>query len=136
MNNLPLRRLMFASGVAIAALGMYAGSRTSTKIEWNSYVSMVIIGVGAFVALVGLMGWLGEGESPGRPKPVDEVVLPARMIPLVFGGFITLIALVAGLAVGHWAGRNQGFLTFIFAFVVANLVFGLGLALGRAPTYR
>jgi hypothetical protein len=63
-------------------------------------------------------------------------VLPATVIPLVYGGFVLGISLVAGLVVGHYSGRNEGWMTFILAFVLANGVFGLGLWLGRQPSYR
>lgn len=136
MDTKPFRRILFAAGIVVACLGLYAGSQTSTEIRWDSIVSMIIIGVGVLMAMIGLLGVIGQGEPPEAAEPPERQVLPARMIPLVFGAFVGVIALVAGLVVGYYAGRNEGFLTFIFAFIVANLVFGLGLALGRTPSYR
>lgn len=137
MDSQPFRRILFAAGIVVTGLGLYAGSQTSTEIKWDSIVSMVIIGIGVLLSVIGLIGVLIQDEAPaGAAVPAQRNVLPSRMIPLVFGGFVGVVALVAGLVVGYYAGRNEGFITFIFAFIVANIVFGLGLALGRAPSYR
>jgi hypothetical protein len=137
MDSQPFRRILFAVGIVVTCLGLYAGSQTSTEFRWDSYVSMVIIGVGVLIAVIGLIGVLVQDEAPADAVVATRRhVLPSRLIPLVFGGFIGVVALVSGLVVGHYAGRNEGFITFIFAFILANIVFGLGLALGRAPSYR
>ena len=132
MTRAALKRLLFFGGIAVALLGVYAASRTAEGWKWDSYVAIAIIAVGAYMATVGLVMLVGFGQTAGEIADDYRIVLPDISLPLLYGGFIGLISLVAGLVAGHYQGRNAGFLTFIFAFVVANLLFGLPLALARS----
>jgi hypothetical protein len=134
MESRPFNRLLVAGGIVTAAIGVYAASQSSREIRWDSVASMVIIGVGALMAIVGL-GNLLQPETPAPEEEPRREVLPVSMLPLVYGAFIVGLSLIAGLVAGHFLGRNAGFLTFIFAFIVTNLLFGLPLAIAR-PSYR
>ncbi|MER3419430.1 MAG: hypothetical protein C4290_02415 [Chloroflexota bacterium] len=135
MESRPFYRLLVVGGIVTAVVGVYAASRSSHEIRWDSVASMVIIGVGALMTIIGL-GNLLQPEAPAPPEEeVRRQVLPANLLPLVYGAFIVGLSLIAGLVAGHFLGRNAGFLTFIFAFIVTNLLFGLPLAIAR-PSYR
>lgn len=134
MESRPFNRLLVAGGIVTAAIGVYAASQSSREIRWDSVASMVIIGVGALMAMIGL-GNLLQPEAPAAEEETRREVLPVSMLPLVYGAFIVGLSLIAGLVAGHFLGRNAGFLTFIFAFIVTNLLFGLPLAIAR-PSYR
>jgi|GEM_PF-3528443 multisubunit Na+/H+ antiporter MnhC subunit len=134
MESRPFNRLLVAGGIVTAAIGVYAASQSSREIRWDSVASMVIIGVGALMAIIGL-GNLLQPETPAPEEELRREVLPVSMLPLVYGAFIVGLSLIAGLVAGHFLGRNAGFLTFIFAFIVTNLLFGLPLAIAR-PSYR
>lgn len=136
MTSLPFYRLLFAGGILVALLGVYGVTQTSPDIRWDSIVFTVIIGVGVMMALIGLVQVLGSGEPEPEEIRRKRSVLPANMLPVIFGGFLGSIALIAGLAVGHYEGRNAGFITFIFAFIVTNAIFGIGLAAAAKPTVR
>jgi len=136
MFNRPLQKIMFVGGVGLALVGLYAASQTSEDFRWDSIVTILMMAAGIFAASIGFVSLLQADEEEARTAAAERYVLPGNLVPLVFGGFVGAIAVVAGLVVGHYIGRNEGFITFIFAFVLANLVFGLGLALGRAPSYR
>ncbi len=136
MNSRPFQRILFFGGILIAVIGVYFASQSSSNFDWTSVVAIVITGVGAFAAIVGLFSIITVRRDVAPEQELEESVLPAQMIPFVYGGFLTAIGVIAGLTVAHWAGRNAGLMTFIFAFVIANLVFGVGLALGRTPSYR
>lgn len=137
MNNRPLQRILFVAGVAIALLGLYGASRTSHAFRWDSFATIVIMAAGVFAAIIGFVNLIHTDEGAAeRPAAGERSVLPAGIVPIVFGGFVTGIAVVAALVVGHYAGRNAGWMTFILAFVLSNAVFGLGLWLGRQPSYR
>lgn len=136
MTSLPFFRLLFVGGILIAALGFYGVTQTSPDIRWDSIVCTVVIGVGALMALVGLFHVLGTGEPEPEEVARKRSVLPANMLPIIFGGFLGSIALIAGLAVGHYEGRNAGFITFIAAFLVTNGIFGIGLAAASRPSVR
>lgn len=134
MESRPFNRLLVAGGIVTAAIGVYVASQSSREIRWDSVASMVIIGVGALMAMIGL-GNLLQPEAPAAEEETRREVLPVSMLPLVYGAFIVGLSLIAGLVAGHFLGRNAGFLTFIFAFIVTNLLFGLPLAIAR-PSYR
>lgn len=134
MGRQAFQRILFAAGIATALLGLYAAANTSTELRWDSIVSIAIIAAGVYMTVVGVVLMLGTGEPAIETEAEEGRRLPDVAIPLVYGGFVGLIALVAGLVAGHYLGRNQGFITFIFAFVVANLIFGLPLALAGAAS--
>ena len=137
LSNRPFQRILFFTGVVTALIGLYAASQTSHAFRWDSLATIVIMAVGIFMAIVGFVSLIHVEEAPEeRAAAGERSVLPAGLVPIVYGGFVTGIALVAGLVAGHYAGRNAGFMTFILAFVLANAVFGLGLWLGRQPSYR
>lgn len=133
MTRGAFQSLLLAAGITTALIGLYIASRTSPEFRWDSAVSILIIAAGAYMAVVGLVMVLGFGE---RAEDAHRPILPEASITLVYGAFVGLISLVAGLVAGHYLGRNAGFLTFIFAFIVANLLFGLPLALARAGSNR
>lgn len=136
MDSKPLLRILFAAGIVIAALGMFAASKTpSAELRWDSFASIGIIAVGVFVAFIGIMGVLDPTPAPTEEAQRSRTAVPVRYFPVVFGGFIAAVAVVAALVVGHFIGRNEGYITFIFVFVLANIAFGLGLALVKAPSY-
>lgn len=136
MTSQPFYRLLFAGGILVALLGVYGVTRTSPEIRWNSIAFTVVIGIGVMMALIGLVQVLGSGEPEPEELARRRSVLPASMLPIVFGGFLGAIALIAGLAVGHYEGRNAGFITFIAAFLIANGIFGIGLAAAAKPSVR
>src|SRR6266508_1656347 len=109
MTSRPFYRLLLTGGIAVTLLGLYAGAQTSNEFRWDSLAAIIIIGVGVLMAIIGLFNVLGSGRPAREEESRRESVLPANMIPLVYGGFVGLIALVAGLVVGHYAGRNEGF---------------------------
>lgn len=135
MSRQAFRRILLAAGIAIALLGVYASSQTSEEVKWDSIVSIAITAVGVYLAVVGLVLVLGTGEAE-PPAERERQVLPDVSVTMIYGGFVGIIALVAGLVAGHYIGRNEGFITFIFAFIVANLIFGLPLALANSGSNR
>ena len=135
MSRQAVQRLLLAAGIVIAALGVYASSQTSEEVRWDSIVSIAITAVGVYLTVVGLVLVLGTGE-PEPPAERERHVLPEGSVAMIYGGFVGTIALVAGLVAGHYIGRNEGFITFIFAFIVANLIFGLPLAIANAGSNR
>ncbi|MFN8556671.1 MAG: hypothetical protein U0531_04750 [Dehalococcoidia bacterium] len=85
------------------------------------------------MAIVGAVALLGSGE----PDPdAEKMILPDRRRWHCSGGFIAVISIVPAMVVAHYADATKGILTFILAFVVANAVFGLPLALARAAAGR
>ena len=133
MSRAAFQRLLFATGVAVALMGVFFATQTSHEFRWNSIVAIAIITVGMYMAIVGLLLLL---NAPTEPEAQDRMVLPEVSIPLLYGGFIGVVSLVSGLVAGYYLGRNEGFITFIFAFIVANLLFGIPLVLARAGASR
>jgi hypothetical protein len=136
MNNRPMQRILFVAGVGAALVGLFLASKTDEGLTWDALVTIAIMAVGIFIASVTVVPLLTADETVEREVVGPKSVLPAPVIPLVYGGFVLGISLVAGLVVGHYSGRNEGWMTFILAFLLANGVFGLGLWLGRQPSYR
>jgi hypothetical protein len=136
MNNRPMQRVIFVAGVGAALVGLFLASKTSEGLTWDALVTIALMAAGIFMASITVVPLLSADETSDRDVVGARSVLPATVIPLVYGGFVLGISLVAGLVVGHYSGRNEGWMTFILAFVLANGVFGLGLWLGRQPSYR
>lgn len=136
MNNRPMQRILFVAGVGAALVGLFLASKTAEEITWDGLVTIAIMAAGIFTASITAVSLLSVEDIREREVVGPRSVLPASVIPLVYGGFVIGISLVAGLVVGNYSGRNEGWMTFILAFVLANAVFGLGLWLGRQPTYR
>jgi hypothetical protein len=137
MTNRPLQRISVAGGIAAALFGLYLASQTAHEFGWDAAVAIAIMVVGAFFAIIGLVSLIDADDTPEEIATARErSVLPSSLVPIVFGCFVVGVSVVAALVVGHYAGRNEGLMTFILAFVLANLVFGLGLWLGRQPSYR
>lgn len=134
MSRAAFQRILFVIGLTIAAFGVYLASRTSTGFKWDSIVAIAIIAVGVYAVIVGMLLMLQTALTPEEEQ--QRMVLPEVSIPLLYGGFIGVIAVGAGLVAGHYIGRTEGVMTFIFAFVVANLLFGLPLALARSGSAR
>ena len=135
MSRQAFQRILLATGIVIALLGVYAASQTSTEVKWDSIVAIAITAVGVYMTVMGLILVLGSGY-PESEAEREEKVLPDVSVTLLYGGFVGMIALIAGLVAGHYLGRNEGVMTFIFAFVAANLIFGLPLALATSGSNR
>jgi hypothetical protein len=136
MNNRPMQRILFLAGVGTALVGLYLASQTHHDLRWDGIATIALMAAGIFLASITLIPLLTVEQEADREVAGPRSVMPPTVIPLVYGGFVVGIAVVAGLVVGHYSGRNAGLMTFIFAFVLANAVFGLGLWLGRQPSYR
>jgi hypothetical protein len=136
MNNRPMQRILFVAGVGAALVGLYLASQSNHELEWDGIVTIAVMAAGIFLASITAVSLLAAEEGTDREVVGPRSVMPSPAIPLVYGGFVGGIAVVAGLVVGHYNGRNEGLMTFILAFVLANAVFGLGLWLGRQPSYR
>ena len=67
MESRPFYRLLVVGGIVTAVVGVYAASRSSHEIRWDSVASMVIIGVGALMTIIGL-GNLLQPEAPAPPE--------------------------------------------------------------------
>ncbi len=133
MTRSAFLRILFVAGIGTALLGLYLGSNTSPDWRWDSIVSIVVIAAGAYMTIVALVYLMGMRTAPDSD---DRMMLPQASMSLVYGGFVLAISLVSALVVGHYAGRNEAFITFIFAFIIANLLFGLPLALTRTGSAR
>jgi hypothetical protein len=137
MNLRAFHRILVVAGIGTALLGMYIGSQTSIEFNWESVVAIAVIAAGAYMTLVGAAMIVGFGNDPAVEAAEEEQkLLPDVSVPLLYGGFVGAIAVAAGVIVGHFEGRNAGFITFIFAFIVANLIFGIPLALARSAAAR
>ena len=139
IRSRPLQRILFLAGLGVLIAGVLYATQTTPepeKIRADSIVSIIVIGIGAMIAINALIGLLGSGEDLDPREEEAASVLPSRLIPIVYFGFLSAIAVAAGLIMGHYAGRTQGIMTFILAFVFAGIVFGIGLGLGRAPSQQ
>lgn len=137
IRSRPLQRILFMAGLGVIIAGLLFATQTTPepeKIGADSIVAIVVIGIGAMIAINALMALLGSGEDIDPREEQAASVLPSRLIPIVYFGFLSAIAVAAGLIMAHYAGRTQGIMTFILAFVFAGIVFGIGLALGRTPS--
>ena len=143
MTRQAFERVLFLVGVTTALIGVYFASQTSTSVDWGNIdaeaiwaiVAMVVIAAGSFMAIVGLVLLVGSGEER-ESFHEGQLVLPGSVVPLIYVGFIVIIALVSGLVAGYYLGRNEGVITAITAFILANIIFGLPLALARAGSSR
>ncbi len=136
MNNRPVQRLMFLGGLAVACAGVFFASRSAETLnDWRSIISILVIMAGATMAIVGLFLALDSSSDGGRELRARNSVLPSRLLPVAYGGFVLAATVVPGLVMGHYAGRSAGLQTGIFAFILVNAVFGLGLALSKKPNY-
>ncbi len=133
MNVRALVRIIFVAGISVAILGLYFGAHTSDKWTWKSAISILVIAAGCYMTIVSVIYLLAPSETVVEEErtPVPDVTLP-----LIYGGFIGAISLGAGIVAGAYIGRNAGFITFIFAFIVTNLLFGIPLAIVRSNTPR
>lgn len=133
MNLRALLRILFPAGIGTAIVGLYIGANTSDTWNLGSYLSIAVIAIGAYITIVALVFLLTPHEDAVEE---ERSRLPDVSLPLVYGGFIGAISIGAGLIAGHYLGRNDGFITFIFAFILANLIFGLPLAIARSAVPR
>ena len=122
-------RLLFVTGVAVAVLGLFFASQVATSFAWDSVVAIAVIAVGLFLAMIGLMALL---TTPRAVAESERAMLPKMSFELMYGGFIVGISVAAALVVGYYQGRNAGLMTFVFAFIVVNALFGLPIMLARS----